>query len=106
MPANAVRRLAEELGALVGAPVELERPSNPEFGDYATNVAMRLAGERRVSPRELAEEIAGRATELEHVERAEVAGPGFVNLFLTPSWFGRALAEIDGDYGGRSAEAK
>jgi arginyl-tRNA synthetase len=106
LPANAVRRLAEELGALVGAPVELERPSNHEFGDYATNVAMRVAGERRVSPRELAEEIAARAAELEHVERAEVAGPGFVNLFLTVAWFGEALAEIDEDYGGGSAEAQ
>ena len=104
MPPNAVRRLAEELGALIGAPVELERPSNPEFGDYATNVAMRLAGERRAAPRELAEEITARAVELERVERAEVAGPGFVNLFLKPSWFGEALAEIDADYGGAAAE--
>jgi arginyl-tRNA synthetase len=104
LPANAVRRLAQELESLVGAPVALERPSNPEHGDYATNVAMRLAGQKRVAPREVAEEIARQATELEHVGRAEVAGPGFVNLFLEPSWFGGALAEIDGDYGGGSAE--
>ena len=39
------------------------------------------------------------------MERAEVAGPGFVNLFLKPSWFGEALAEIDRDYGGGFAEA-
>jgi arginyl-tRNA synthetase len=106
LPVNAVRRLAEELESLVGASVELERPSNPEHGDYATNVAMRLAGERRVAPREVAEEIARKATELEHVERAEVAGPGFVNLFLKPSWYGEALAEIGTDYGAGSAEAK
>ncbi|MGH3080560.1 MAG: arginine--tRNA ligase [Gaiellaceae bacterium] len=105
MPANTVRRLAAELESLVGAPVELERPSNPEHGDYATNVAMRLAGERRVAPRELAEEIAQRAAELKHVERADVAGPGFVNLSLEPSWYGAALAEIDGDYGAGPAEA-
>jgi arginyl-tRNA synthetase len=103
LPANAVRRLEHELGQLVGAPVELERPSNPEHGDYATNVALRLAGARRVAPRELAEEIARQATELDSVERAEVAGPGFVNLFLTSSWFGEALAEIGADYGGGSA---
>jgi arginyl-tRNA synthetase len=103
LPANTVRRLEHELGRLVGPPVELERPSNPEHGDYATNVALRLAGERRVSPRELAEEIARQATELDSVERAEVAGPGFVNLFLTSSWFGEALAEIGTDYGGGSA---
>jgi arginyl-tRNA synthetase len=89
----------------VGAPVELERPSNPEFGDYATNVAMRLAGERRASPRELAEEIVEKAATLDRVERAEVAGPGFVNLFLAPAWFGEALGEIDEGYGGGSAEA-
>ena len=67
---------------------------------------MRLAGERRVSPRELAEELATKAATLEHVERAEVAGPGFVNLFLTPAWFGAALGEIDTDYGGGPAETK
>jgi arginyl-tRNA synthetase len=92
------------LERLVGAPVKLERPSNPEHGDYATNVAMQLAGRKGGTPRELAEEIAQRATELDHVERAEVAGPGFVNLFLNPSWFGEALAEVDSDYGGASAE--
>jgi arginyl-tRNA synthetase len=59
-----------------------------------------------VAPRELAQEIARHATELEQVERAEVAGPGFVNLFLEPSWFGEALAEVDGDYGTGSAETK
>jgi arginyl-tRNA synthetase len=105
-PSNAVRRLAQELESLVGAPVELERPSNPEHGDYATNVAMRLAGQKRAAPRELAEGIARGATELEQVERAEVAGPGFVNLFLEPSWFGEALAEVDADYGTGAADAK
>jgi arginyl-tRNA synthetase len=106
LPANAVRRLEQELGQLVGAPVELERPSNPGHGDYATNVAMQLAGEKRAAPRELAEEIASRATEIEHVDRAEVAGPGFVNLFLEPSWYAEALAEIDSDYGSGFVEEK
>jgi arginyl-tRNA synthetase len=106
LPANAVRRLETELERLVGAPVTLERPSNPEFGDYATNVAMRLASEQGVPPRELGEAIAGQAAELEQVERAEVAGPGFVNLFLTVPWFGEALAEIDGEYGGGSIEER
>jgi arginyl-tRNA synthetase len=104
LPANAVRRLTEELGRLVGAPVKLERPNNPKHGDYATNVAMQLAGRKGIGPRELAEEIAEQATEIDHVERAEVAGPGFVNLFLKPSWYGEALAEIDSAYGGGSAE--
>ena len=104
MPANAVRRLEHELGEAVGARVTLERPSNPEHGDYATNVAMRLAGARRAAPRELAAEIARKTAELEHVDHAEVAGPGFVNLFLKPSWYGEALGEIGERYGGGGAE--
>ena len=103
MEASAVRRLERELGELVGAPLKLERPSNPEHGDYATNVAMQLAAQRRRPPRELAGEIAERAAGLRQVERAEVAGPGFVNLFLERGWFGEALGEIDGDYGSGSA---
>ena len=102
--ANAVRRLERELGEAIGARVTLERPSNAEHGDYATNVAMQLAGAQRVAPRELAEEIAPQAAELELVDHAEVAGPGFVNLFLKPSWYGEALGEIDERYGSGAAD--
>ena len=85
----------------------LERPGNPEHGDYATNVALRIAPERGRPPRELAEELATKAAALPGVERAEVAGPGFVNLFLEQAWFGEALAEAleAGDqYGSGSAD--
>ena len=71
-----------------------ERPGEAEHGDYATNVALRLAGTRRRPPREIAAEIAEAAATLDAVERAEVAGPGFVNLFLRDEWFASALAEI------------
>src|SRR5688500_5738475 len=91
---NAVDRLAQRLGEAIGAAVELERPSDPVHGDYATNAAMRLAPARRQAPREVAAEIAEAAETLPEVERAEVAGPGFVNLWLAPSWFGEALGEI------------
>ena len=100
---NAVDRLAGELARIAGAPVELERPAKAEHGDYATNVAMRLAPERRRSPRELAEELAAQAQELPAVERTEVAGPGFLNLWLDDAWFADALAELGADYGGGSA---
>jgi arginyl-tRNA synthetase len=89
-----VARLAGSLADVTGAPVELERPSDPSHGDYATNVALRLAGERRRPPRQIAEEIAQAATTLSDVGRAEVAGPGFVNLFLADTWFGDALASM------------
>ena len=106
MPADVVAGLAADLGELAGAEVELERPANPAHGDYATNVALRLARAERRPPRELAEDLAGRAGSLPAVERAEVAGPGFVNLWLSDEWYVSAveamLAAGDG-YGASSA---
>jgi arginyl-tRNA synthetase len=80
--------------ARVGTGVTLERPSDPEHGDYATNAALRLAGARRQAPRDLAAELVEAAQALPEVERAEIAGPGFVNLFLADSWFAGALRAI------------
>jgi arginyl-tRNA synthetase len=100
-------KLEERLSELAGAPVELERPGEPAHGDYATNVALQLAAVRKRSPRELGDELAAAASGLEEVERAEVAGPGFVNLWLAPSWYGDALAEMlaaGPDYGAGGAE--
>jgi arginyl-tRNA synthetase len=105
---DAVGALAADLGKLAGAEVELERPTNPEHGDYATNVALRLAPAQGRPPRELAEELAGRAATLPAVERAEVAGPGFVNLWLSDAWYADAVAAIVSagtTYGG-GADAK
>src|SRR5947208_11033296 len=104
LASDPVSALAAELGAAAGAELELERPAEAEHGDYATNVALRLTGAQRRPPREIAAEIAEAAAELDVVERAEVAGPGFVNLFLGDEWFASALAEIleDGDAYGSS----
>jgi arginyl-tRNA synthetase len=106
LPARAVAELAAQLAEAAGAELELERPSDPVHGDYATNVALRLAPERKRAPRDLAEELTAAAAALPDVERAEVAGPGFVNLFLAEGWFARALGDIleaGTDYGGRFA---
>ena len=87
--------------------VELERPTRAEHGDYATNAALQLAPAKRRPPRELAQELAEKAASLPEVERAEVAGPGFVNLWLAPSWYREALGEIletGAGYGGGQAE--
>jgi arginyl-tRNA synthetase len=94
MPTDPIRTLATALAAATGAELELDRPGEAEYGDYATNVALRLAGTRRQPPREIAAEIAQAAADLEPVERAEVAGPGFVNLYLRDEWFASALGEI------------
>jgi arginyl-tRNA synthetase len=105
LPADPVSSLASRLGP----GVTLERPSDAEHGDYATNAALRLAGVRRQPPRELAAELVDTAQELPEVERAEIAGPGFVNLFLSDAWFADAVGEIlaaGGRFGGRWAEPK
>ncbi|MDQ5822405.1 MAG: arginine--tRNA ligase [Actinomycetota bacterium] len=103
---DAVRVLEAALGDATGAEVSLERPGDPSHGDYATNVALRLAATRGQPPRTIAEELVEKALGLPAVERAEVAGPGFVNLWLAPAWYGEALAEIlerREEYGGGSA---
>jgi arginyl-tRNA synthetase len=109
LPGKALERLEAELSQVAGADVTLERPSDTAYGDYATNLALRLAPERKRPPRELAAELAAGAAELPAVERAEAAGPGFVNLWLAASWFGEALAEIlaaGKDYGGGFAHRR
>ncbi len=76
--------------------VTLERPPKANFGDYSTNAALLLAPRLGVPPREAAERLGTelRALVGEELERFEVAGPGFVNLFLTDRWLKRALAAI------------
>ncbi len=106
---TAIGRLEDELTRVAGAPVVLERPSKAEHGDYATNVALRLAGARKRPPLEIAAELAEAAVALPLVERAETAPPGFLNLWLSSAWFGEALAEIvaaGAAYGAGSATAR
>jgi arginyl-tRNA synthetase len=106
LPGNAVDRLAARLAELAEGQVELERPQDPAHGDYATNVALQTAAKHKRQPREFAAELAERAAGLDEVERAEIAGPGFVNLWLTPAWLGEALAEIGSDYGAGEPEQR
>ncbi len=77
------------------APV-LERPPKPEFGDYSTNAAMLLAPTLGEQPRgiaeRLAEELQGRLEA--QLERVEVAGPGFLNLFLSDDWYRGAASAL------------
>jgi arginyl-tRNA synthetase len=107
LPARAISRLAAQLAEAAGADVELERPADPAHGDYATSVALRLAPVRKRAPRELAEELAAAAAALPEVERAEVAGAGFVNLFVADSWFGHVLSEaLEPGFGGGFADPR
>ena len=104
MPSDAVDRLAAAVGAVAGFELELERPPDGQFGDYATNVALRMAKTAGRPPRELAAELAAKAGSVDGVVRAEVAGPGFVNLQVTDSFLAAALGEIGDGYGGAFVE--
>jgi arginyl-tRNA synthetase len=82
--------------------VPLERPKNREHGDWASNVAMRLAKRIGANPRELATEIAGEAAEIDGVASAEVAGPGFINFRLDAAAAGqlaKTIVDAGDDYG-------
>ncbi len=77
----------------------LDRPPKADLGDYSSNAAMLLAGSLGDNPRAVAERLRG---ELEgtlggaagSLDRIEVAGPGFVNLYLSDAWYRRALASL------------
>jgi arginyl-tRNA synthetase len=79
------------------AEVAWEVPRDPTHGDYATNVAMLLAKSQRRSPRQVAETILAHLPCVDEIERAEVAGPGFLNIFLAPAYCRAGLAQILGE---------
>src|SRR5437870_10853421 len=88
------------LGALAAAGLPAapdcawEVPRQAEHGDYATNAAMVLAKVAKRSPRQIAEAIVKHFPALPEVARLEIAGPGFVNVFLSPAWCATALRDV------------
>lgn len=80
----------------VGARATLERPKRDDFGDYATNVAMLLAPVVGGPPREIAAKVGDelQTTLGPLLSRVEVAGPGFLNLFLADAWHTAALESV------------
>lgn len=74
--------------------VSVERPRNPEHGDYATNVAMQVAKRAGTKPRELATWLADALADADGVATAEVAGPGFLNIRLAASAQGAIIERV------------
>jgi len=99
-------------GAAAGArraEIVLERPKRAQFGDYSTNAALLLAPSLRSSPREVAERLgqALRARLGDDLASYEVAGPGFLNLFVSDRWLREALGGVVGEgYGAGGAERR
>jgi len=84
--------------ALTAGDIVLERPRNREHGDWATNIAMRLAKQLGTNPRELAQQIADGLGAVDGIAEASVAGPGFLNVRLEAGAAG-ALAKVIVDAG-------
>ena len=85
--------------------VSLTRP-RPEFGDFATNIAMQLAGKLSKNPREIAEELANELSKNEIFEKVEIAGPGFLNLRVSAKSLERLLSQEFSDRFGSNDEGK
>ncbi len=76
--------------------VVVERPANPDHGDWSTNAALVSAKALAANPREVASKLveALEAAGVDHVEALEIAGPGFVNFRLGPSWTAAAIKAV------------
>ena len=92
--------VSETAAALAGngRPLQpkLDRPPRPDFGDYSTNAAMLLAPSLGEPPRAIAQRLGDALGERlgAAVERVEIAGPGFLNLFMADGWYLDALASM------------
>jgi arginyl-tRNA synthetase len=109
---TAVRDAAADLrnGGGAGDRLSLERPKKSGFGDYSTNAAMLLAPALGEPPRAVAERLGAALQErlADHVDKVEVAGPGFLNLFLSDAWYLAAVDEVlaAGDAFGRGTDTR
>jgi arginyl-tRNA synthetase len=100
-----LRSALDAAGVEAPATVTLERPARREHGDWSTNVALATAKAAGRNPRELATQLAKvlEAAPPAHVTGVEIAGPGFVNFHLAPTWLHDVLREVvalgEADYG-------
>ncbi|HET9663467.1 MAG TPA: arginine--tRNA ligase [Burkholderiales bacterium] len=98
--------IAQALQALhageLDATIVLEKPRQVQHGDYACNIALQLAKQLREKPRDVAARLVAALPHSPYVERAEIAGPGFINLFLTPEFKRQVVQRVllaGSDYG-------
>ncbi len=102
---DALRSALGKLGVAAPEVIVLERPARREHGEWSSNVALATARAAGRNPRELAGQIAEllNASHPPHVTAVDVAGPGFVNFALAPSWLHDVLRDVvaggESDYG-------
>ncbi len=88
------RQIIESLTGLSGIEPDWSPPADPAHGDFATPVALKIAKTLGKKPQELAQMIADALAHSPSIERAEVAGPGYVNVWLAPGVLLEALEEV------------
>lgn len=88
-----VRELIDDEAVLDNFFYEVDVPKNYKFGDFTTNIAMKLASILKTSPKKIAEDILNRF-QADFIEKAEVAGSGFINFFVSKDFFYNYLLNI------------
>ena len=91
---EALRHALDAAGLPAPSEVQWEIPREARHGDYATNAAMALARAARRPPRTIAEAMVANFPKVEAVARVEIAGPGFLNVFLSPRWCADGLHRV------------
>ena len=97
---NVVNKLGYVDGTVISTvdDIFLELPKDKEHGDYATNIAMKLARVARKRPLDIANEIVANSNlESMHLSKMEIAGPGFINLFLDLSYLHQIIFQVNYD---------
>lgn len=92
---EALVQLIQQQGAdLTPAPVQIERTRDPAHGDLASNVALANAKKLRMPPRQLAEQLCAAIADNPAIAKTEIAGPGFINFFLSSESQGAVVRDI------------
>jgi len=97
---NDLKKIILEAGEKLGLPViedeiKVDHPSDVNFGDYSTNIALMLAKEIKSNPKDLAEKIKNEIEKSDFVEKVEVAGAGFINFYLKPEYLIKEAENIN-----------
>ena len=92
---NKIKEILKNL-AIEGGDFSIEHPEDFKNGDYSTNVAMVFAKQLKINPRELAEKIKKELEKdlIKEILKVEVAGPGFINFYLSRDFFANSISDI------------
>lgn len=91
-----INKALEEIGSKQGN-IILEQPREKANGDYSTNIAMLISKELQKNPTDIANDIVNNIPKSEYIEKVVVAGPGFINFFVSDTYLSKEIGEISKD---------